>query len=69
MSNPKDNFRDAVERIIWAHSNLDAEERAEVLRQFAEELEADDTPFEDMDEHIRKTLEQLGYQPPEDGFE
>lgn len=69
MVEPKDNFREAVERVIWAHSNLDADERAEVLRQFADELEADDSPFDEMDEHMRKLLKQFGYTFPRNGKE
>lgn len=61
----KDNFRQAVERVIWAHSNLESEERAEVLRQFADELDMEDSPFEDSDEHVRKLLKSLGYKLPE----
>lgn len=64
MSEPKDNFRSAVERIIWAHSYVDDEDRAEVLRQFADELEAEESPFDEIDELTRKTLKQMGYEFP-----
>lgn len=65
MTTPKDNFRDAIERMIWAHSNLSTEDRADVLREFARELEAEDTLFDQKDEHIRKVLKQLGYRLPD----
>lgn len=65
---PKNNFRQAIERIVWAHSNLDPSERAEVLRQFADELENSER-FDDMDEHIRYRLKEMGYTLPETGDE
>jgi len=66
MSTPKDNFRSAIERIIWAHSNLETSERAEVLRQFADGLDSENSRFEDMDEHVRVMLKQMGYTLPKE---
>lgn len=66
---PTDNFREAVDRVVWAHSNLDTETRAQILRETAEALEADESRFESIPEHVRHLLAQLGYQPPEDGYE
>lgn len=60
-----DNYREAVDRITWAHSNLDTETRARVLRETAAALEADESRFESMPEHIRHILSHLGYRLPE----
>lgn len=68
MSNPKDNFRQSVERIVWANSNLEPETRAEVLREFADELENSDR-YEQIDEQVRYHLKELGYELPETGNE
>lgn len=69
MGSPKDNFREAIERIIWAHTNLTSDERAEVLRQFADELSDDESRFDSMDEHLRVRLKEMGYRLPETGDE
>lgn len=69
MVNPKDNFREAVDRVIWAHSNLSTEDRAEVLREYVEALEADESRYDDSEEHVRHTLASLGFELPEDGLE
>lgn len=63
------DFRDAVEDVIWRFSNLPTDERADILRQFADELDADDSPFDDVQEHVRRRLADSGMEPPGDDDE
>lgn len=69
MSDPSEKFRDAVERIVWAYSNVDSADRAAVLRQLADALDAEEPPFDDIDEITRKTLKYMGYEFPRTGDE
>lgn len=64
---PRDNFEQAVTRVVWAHSNLSTDDRAAVLEALADDLRADDSRFEDPAEHIEHILDDLGIEGFADG--
>lgn len=52
---PNNDFLNTLARMTRGYT-LDADEQAAILRQFADELEADDSRFDDSTEHARKRL-------------
>lgn len=53
-----DAFRRTIERSVWGHSNLSLEARADVLREFVDELEAEDSKFDDWEAHADHVMKE-----------
>lgn len=66
---PKENFRIAATRTVWAHSDVDPADRADVLEELARDLRAGDSRLTDLDEHVKHVLDVSGYDYPDDLFE